>query len=112
MKLFLNPLHILDAMTQTNGVSDGTNGFHKEEPTTRPGNLFTEAVSDDFHSSEKTGYKIPLVTYGQSENRRMKVITIGAGFSGIMLAYHIEKQCSNVEHIIYEKNPDVGGTWI
>ncbi|RSL66611.1 hypothetical protein CEP51_012797 [Fusarium floridanum] len=41
----------------------------------------------------------------------MKVITIGAGMSGIMLAYNIEKHLSNIEHVIYEKNSDVGGTW-
>jgi cation diffusion facilitator CzcD-associated flavoprotein CzcO len=31
--------------------------------------------------------------------------------TGIQLAYHIQKHCENVEHVIYEKNPDVGGTW-
>ena len=38
-------------------------------------------------------------------------MTIGAGLSGIQLAYHIQKECENVEHVIYEKNSDVGGTW-
>ena len=27
------------------------------------------------------------------------------------MAYQIQKQCENVEHVIYEKNWDVGGTW-
>lgn len=80
--------------------------------TTRPGNLFTEKLSDDYHSDSKTGYHIPLVTYACPQNRRLKVITIGAGYSGIMLAYNIEKRCDNIEHVIYEKNPDLGGTWV
>lgn len=88
------------------------NGNHADKPTTRPGNLFTEAVSKDFHCNDKTGYQIPQVTYAAPENRRLKVLTIGAGFSGIMLAYHIEKQCSNVDHVIYEKSAGVGGTWV
>lgn len=42
----------------------------------------------------------------------MKIITVGAGFSGILLAYQIQKHCQNVEHVIYEKNVDIGGTWL
>lgn len=42
----------------------------------------------------------------------MKVLTIGAGFSGILLAYQIQKHCENVDHVIYEKNADLGGTWL
>ncbi|KAK0110359.1 hypothetical protein ONS96_001975 [Cadophora gregata f. sp. sojae] len=58
------------------------------------------------------GYVIPNITFRSPENRRMKVLTIGAGVSGIMMAYKIQKQCQNVEHVIYEKNEDVGGTWL
>lgn len=39
-------------------------------------------------------------------------MTVGAGLSGIQLAYQIQKQCKNVEHVIYEKNGDIGGTWL
>lgn len=81
-------------------------------PTTRPGNLFTEAVSDKFHCNDKTGYKIPLVTYAAPKNRKLRILTIGAGISGIMLAYYLEKECQNIEHVMYEKNADVGGTWV
>ncbi|QSZ36642.1 hypothetical protein DSL72_006523 [Monilinia vaccinii-corymbosi] len=57
------------------------------------------------------GYQIPDITFCDPKNRRLKVLTIGAGISGIMMAYHIQKQCQNVEHVIYERNPDIGGTW-
>ncbi|KAH8809325.1 hypothetical protein F5884DRAFT_822359 [Xylogone sp. PMI_703] len=98
-------------MTLTSIKETVQNGF-SAEPTTRPENLFTEAVSDKFHCNEKTGYKISLVTLGATENRRMKILTIGAGVAGIMLAYYLEKECTNIEHIIYEKNEDLGGTWL
>lgn len=42
----------------------------------------------------------------------MRVITIGAGFSGILAAYQIQKQTQNVELAVYEKNADLGGTWL
>lgn len=44
--------------------------------------------------------------------RKLRVLTIGAGVSGMMMAYQIEKNCKNVEHVIYEKNADIGGTWL
>lgn len=54
-----------------------------------------------------------LLTHLQDPSaRKLKVLTIGAGLSGIQLAYQIQKNCENVEHIIYEKNADIGGTWL
>ena len=29
-----------------------------------------------------------------------------------MNAYLIQKHIENVEHVIYEKNDDIGGTWL
>lgn len=28
------------------------------------------------------------------------------------MAYQIQKHCANVSHVIYEKNTDIGGTWL
>lgn len=39
------------------------------------------------------GYQIPDITFRDPQNRRLKVLTIGAGVSGIMMAYQIQKQC-------------------
>lgn len=43
--------------------------------------------------------------------REMRVVVIGAGFSGIYLGVRIPQRLRNVELAIYEKNDDVGGTW-
>ncbi|ATZ53328.1 hypothetical protein BCIN_09g01960 [Botrytis cinerea B05.10] len=67
--------------------------------------------SDAPSNASANGYQIPDITFRDPQNRRLKVLTIGAGISGIMMAYHIQKHCQNVEHVIYEKNPDIGGTW-
>ena len=39
------------------------------------------------------GYQIPDITFRDPKNRRLRVLTIGAGVSGIMMAYQIQKQC-------------------
>jgi hypothetical protein len=39
------------------------------------------------------GYQIPDITFRDPKNRRIRVLTIGAGVSGIMMAYKIQKEC-------------------
>lgn len=38
-------------------------------------------------------YQIPDITFRDPSNRKVKVLTIGAGVSGILMAYQIQKQC-------------------
>lgn len=63
-------------------------------------------TSNQGHTETYVVTEAPLGT-----SRAIKVITIGAGASGLNLARHIELHLQNVEHVIYEKNPEVGGTW-
>ena len=46
------------------------------------------------------------------EERHLKVICIGAGASGLLLAYKLQRSFENFELILYEKNADLGGTWL
>ena len=41
----------------------------------------------------------------------MRVIVIGAGFSGIYLGIRIPEWLRNIDLTIYEKNDGAGGTW-
>ncbi|KAL8300693.1 hypothetical protein RB597_010342 [Gaeumannomyces tritici] len=69
----------------------------------------------DFYSTPPgaQGYHIPQdTTWRDPQNRKMRVLTIGAGVSGILMAYLVQKECQNVEHVVYEKNEDIGGTWL
>lgn len=43
--------------------------------------------------------------------RRMRVIVIGAGFSGLYLSIRIPEWLRNVDLVTYEQNAGVGGTW-
>ncbi|KAL4998472.1 hypothetical protein BDV10DRAFT_167114 [Aspergillus recurvatus] len=45
--------------------------------------------------------------------RRLRAVCVGAGFSGLIMAYKLkhERPLDFVDFVIYEKNPEVGGTW-
>ena len=46
------------------------------------------------------------------ENQRpLKIIIIGAGYSGIYLGIRLPERLRNCEIVIYEKNAGMGGTW-
>ncbi|OQO13068.1 putative sterigmatocystin biosynthesis monooxygenase stcW [Cryoendolithus antarcticus] len=67
----------------------------------------------DYSQFGSGGYEIRQdVTWGDPKNRKLKVLTIGGGVSGILMAYQIQKLTENVEHVIYEKNEDIAGTWL
>lgn len=62
----------------------------------------------DYSTPGSSGYNInPDLTYNDPNNRKLKVLTIGGGVTGILMAYRIQKECPNVDHVIYEKNADV-----
>ena len=64
----------------------------------------------DYSQPGSSGYHINKdVTWGDPKNRKLRVLTIGGGVTGILMAYQIQKLCDNVEHVIYEKNEDIGG---
>ena len=43
--------------------------------------------------------------------RPLKVIYIGAGASGIIAAILFREMVPSLDLVIYEKNPELGGTW-
>lgn len=47
-------------------------------------------------------------------HRPIRVVCIGAGYSGLMMAIIQEQKMKshNVDFQIYEKNHDLGGTWL
>ncbi|KIW10444.1 hypothetical protein PV08_11408 [Exophiala spinifera] len=46
-----------------------------------------------------------------SQPRRLKIIHVGAGASGLLFAYKAKRLLLNYELTCYEKNPSIGGTW-
>jgi len=43
--------------------------------------------------------------------RHVRIICVGAGASGLLFAYKLQKHFQNFTLTIYEKNPEISGTW-
>jgi cation diffusion facilitator CzcD-associated flavoprotein CzcO len=43
--------------------------------------------------------------------RHVNVICVGAGASGLLMTYKLQKHFSNYSLTVFEKNPEVSGTW-
>ena len=56
----------------------------------------TDGVDLPYHTNA-AGYCVLDKTYKDPNNRRIRVVTIGAGYSGILLAYRIPRELENVE---------------
>ncbi|CAH0020174.1 unnamed protein product [Clonostachys rhizophaga] len=56
------------------------------------------------------GYKIQEEVF--AHERPIRVIHIGAGISGICLAKFLPEMLNNASLVCYDKNSDIGGTWL
>lgn len=56
------------------------------------------------------GYKIQEELYGTE--KPIRVIHIGAGVAGICLAKFLPETLNNASLVCYDKNSDIGGTWL
>lgn len=43
--------------------------------------------------------------------RHLRIVTIGAGASGLNMIRTLRRNLTDFEHVVYEKNRDIGGTW-
>lgn len=104
-------------------VSDGTlalghesltNGTAKGMPI--PSTAEVTVNGGDHSSSNRSKIAIPLNDQPSYKARKLRVATIGAGFSGLTLAHKLRYQHPEmqdiVENVIYEARGDVGGTWL
>ena len=60
--------------------------------------------------TDRHGYRIREQPMGVK--RRVKVILMGAGASSLDFFKKAEEQMENVDIVCYEKNQDIGGTWL
>lgn len=61
------------------------------------------------HSSSRD---VPIREERLGSKKRMRVAMLGAGISGLNFFKFAEEKLENVDIVCYEKNADVGGTWL
>lgn len=79
---------------------------HEHIPDDQPGGRFGYRIGHI-----RGNYEIPDISVDEC-SKHVKVATIGAGISGICLSYLFQRYGENLEHVVYEKNGDIGGTWL
>ncbi|KAF9872441.1 4-hydroxyacetophenone monooxygenase [Colletotrichum karsti] len=56
--------------------------------------------------------KFELLQQWHSQPRKLRVIHVGAGATGLCAAFKMERQLTEYELVCYDENDDVGGTWL
>jgi hypothetical protein len=111
-------------MPQTNGTPQ-VNGFHnkpgpQDEDLEQSGSFQIEGIppAQARQNSEYVKHiTIPLNEANAfTPRKKLRVVTIGAGYSGMTLAQKLQHKYAEemdqmVEHVIYEARDTVGGTW-
>lgn len=95
----------------TNGKS-ASNGL-----AALPVNVLTQATtSSTIKTASKGNIAIPLNNQPSFKADKLRVIIIGAGYSGLTLAHKLRYQHPEMEEIveakIFEARPGIGGTWL
>lgn len=93
-------------LSKTAKVPNGDHSLGTSAPQTN--GVITDSKAKD--------YCIPMHDQLAFTPRKIRVITIGAGFSGLMVAHkfqHAHPELQDIiEHKIFEARHDIGGTWL
>lgn len=46
------------------------------------------------------------------EARPLRIVVVGSGISGILASIRFRQRIQNLDLCVYEKNADIGGTWL
>ncbi|KIM80335.1 hypothetical protein PILCRDRAFT_530429 [Piloderma croceum F 1598] len=75
-----------------------------------PGKSLPNGQPNNVHRDDASTSNLP--NHCIDEGRHMRIVIIGAGFSGILAAIRFRQKFTNIELVLYEKNAGVGGTWL
>lgn len=96
-----------------NGVSSLSNGADGTAATNGVPPASAH-VNDSQHMSE---IMVPLNDVpSYTPTKKLRIVTIGAGYSGLTLAYKFQHEFPELgdilDHTIYEARHEIGGTWL
>lgn len=107
-----------------------------QDGRSEPGDTINGHAYLDELRKPDTSHWIPILEETAWKPQKVKVISIGAGFSGRQTSVHYGEKClrnclmlslgltmaykiqhkykldETIDHVIYEKNADIGGTWL
>jgi len=97
----------------TNGSANGHSNGYASKLTNGFKNCHTEMKSDILGSAKKVNEETPYTILEEPNRvgRPVRVITIGAGASALNFAHDIDTSPLEIQLVMYEKNPELGGTW-
>ncbi|KAI0763006.1 FAD/NAD(P)-binding domain-containing protein [Fomes fomentarius] len=84
-------------------------GFSRVPKAPKPINGESDGIAPEPHSMGPQVFT--LGDFAIDEYKPIKVVVIGAGFSGILAGIRFPQKIPNVDLVIYEKSAGVGGTW-
>ncbi|KAH7336483.1 cyclohexanone monooxygenase [Rhexocercosporidium sp. MPI-PUGE-AT-0058] len=74
------------------------------------GSKQTKPHENEWYNQDFDGYRVSEQPF--ATRRKIRIVCVGAGAAGLQMAYKMERKLEDVEFQIYEKNKDVGGTWL
>ena len=84
------------------GFANGETYTDMKKPFTTTAAMPSEEINNEYSIRESLmGTKRPI-----------RVIFMGMGASGINFAAQVQKRAENIDLVVYEKNHDLGGTWL
>lgn len=92
------------------GDNTTTNLYATSATATDPNGVPVDYDGPPPATTDCTGYTIREEPYGTKRN--VKVLLMGAGASSLNFFKKAEEEMQNLDIICYEKNKDVGGTWL
>jgi hypothetical protein len=121
MAILVNPTSGLGSTAVKPVVPDGEIPILNGEAIQAKLGLPSERKSNGVKASSNGSENVPANPFSLNNQyaftpRKLKVFTIGAGFSGLLMAHKFQHRFPEmrdiVEHTIFEANSDVGGTWL
>ncbi|KAJ8508460.1 hypothetical protein ONZ45_g9267 [Pleurotus djamor] len=88
-------------------LSNTLNGL----PRVQPVRVQQHATKNGLHAKPSSNAKYTLGDFYIDEPRPIKVVVIGAGYSGIIAGIRFSQKVQNIDLTIYDANAGVGGTW-
>ncbi|KAH9206284.1 flavin-binding monooxygenase-like protein [Leptodontidium sp. 2 PMI_412] len=100
-------LPLVLSLTKAHSISQQRRFIQHQALQARTASAAADKIVDIKPEFEK--YKIQEQPLGQL--RPLRVIIFGAGVNGLNMLYTLRKEASGVDCVIFEKNPECGGTW-